>query len=89
MANIKSSLKRIETIKKKTLENKMIKTALKTTIKKFDKSLTASEENSKELLTNAVRSLDMAASKGIIHKNAAARKKSRLTKRLNSQAAQN
>lgn len=89
MANIKSSIKRIETIKKKTLENKMVKSALKTTIKKFDKSLVAGEENTKELLTNAVRSLDMAASKGIIHKNAAARKKSRLTKKLNAQAAQN
>lgn len=89
MANIKSSIKRIAVIKKKTLENKMVKTALKTTIKKFDKAVSAGEENSKELMNNAVISLDKAASRGIIHKNAAARKKSRLAKKLNALSAQN
>lgn len=87
MANIKSSIKRINTTKKKTLQNKSRKSALKTSIKKFEVGVIESAENSEELLRAAVKSLDKAASKGIIHKNAAARKKSRLTARLNKAAA--
>ncbi len=87
MANIKSSIKRINTTKKKTLQNKSRKSALKTSIKKFEVGVIESAENSEELLRAAVKSLDKAASKGIIHKNAAARKKSRLTARLKKAAA--
>ncbi len=83
MANIKSSKKRIGITEKKTLENKMIKSSLKTKIKKFNNALTVGAEESQEFLKAAVKSLDVAASKGIIHKNAAARKKSRLTLKLN------
>lgn len=82
MANIKSSIKRIKTTEKKTLQNKSKKTALKTTLKKFDVALKENAENTAELLQATVRSLDKAASKGIIHKNTAARKKSRLVARL-------
>ena len=82
MANIKSSIKRIATTEKKTLQNKSKKSALKTTLKKFDAALTENAENTAELLQAAVKSLDKAASKGIIHKNTAARKKSRLVARL-------
>ena len=82
MANIKSSIKRIATTEKKTLQNKSKKSALKTTLKKFDAALTENAENTAELLKAAVKSLDKAASKGIIHKNTAARKKSRLVARL-------
>ena len=83
VANIKSSKKRIGITEKKTLENKMIKSSLKTKIKKFNNALTVGAEESQEFLKAAVKSLDVAASKGIIHKNAAARKKSRLTLKLN------
>lgn len=86
MANIKSAIKRIDTNKKKALENKMIKSALKTKVKKFNTALADGSEESQELLKAAVKSLDVAASKGIIHKNAAARKKSRLTLKLNKAA---
>lgn len=87
MANIKSSIKRIATTKKKTLQNKSKKSALKTSIKKFDLAVSESAENARELLRAALKSLDKAASKGIIHKNKAARKKSRLTARLNKAEA--
>lgn len=83
MANIKSAKKRIKVIEKKTLRNKMIKSALKTTIKKFEVALdTKNAEEAKANFTNVVKALDMAASKGIIHVNKAARKKSRLSAKL-------
>ena len=84
MANIKSAQKRIRVTEKKTARNTSLKSALKTTIKKFNTAATEGSEESKDLLKNAIQSLDKAASKGIIHKNTAARKKSRLSARLNS-----
>jgi small subunit ribosomal protein S20 len=85
MANIKSAKKRIKVTETKTLRNKMIKSALKTTIKKFEVAATAKNvEEAKANFANVVKSLDMAASKGIIHKNKAARTKSRLALKLNS-----
>lgn len=86
MANIKSSIKRIKTTEKKTLQNKARKSALKTTLKKFELAVNESGENAGELYQAAVKSLDKAASKGIIHKNSAARKKSRLAARLNKKS---
>ncbi|KOF56736.1 MULTISPECIES: 30S ribosomal protein S20 [Clostridium] len=85
MANIKSAKKRIKVIETKTLRNKMVKSALKTYIKKFESAVDAKnvEEARKAYKTVSV-SLDMAASKGIIHKNKAARKKSRLAFKLNA-----
>lgn len=83
MANIKSAKKRIRVIEKKTLANKMIKSALKTTIKKFEVAVAGgSKEEATAAFTGAVKALDMTASKGIIHKNKAARKKSRLNAKL-------
>jgi small subunit ribosomal protein S20 len=85
MANIKSAQKRIKVTAVKTLRNKMVKSALKTTIKKFEAAITGGNpEEAKVAYTNVVRSLDMAASKGIIHKNMASRKKSRLAAKLNA-----
>lgn len=82
MANIKSAKKRIKVNEKKAANNKATKTALKTTLKKFDSAVATNQENTGELLKAAVKSLDKAASKGIIHKNAAARKKGRLVAKL-------
>lgn len=89
MANIKSSIKRIATTEKKTLQNKSRRTALKTTLKKLDVAVSEGAETAGALYEAAVKSLDKAAAKGIIHKNAAARKKSRLAAKLKkeSQAA--
>lgn len=84
MANIKSAKKRIKVIEKKTLRNKMVKSKTKTAVKKV---LVAVENNDKsaaqEALVSAVKAIDMACSKGIYHKNNAARKKSNLAKSVN------
>lgn len=88
MANIKSAMKRIKVIEKKTLRNKMVKTGVKTDVKKFEEALAAGNlDEAKTLLSTAVRAIDMAASKGVMHKNAASRKKSRLSIALNKAAS--
>ncbi len=88
MANIKSSKKRIKVIAKKTLRNTMVKSALKTYIKKFEVAVsTNNHEDAKLAFTRAQKALDMAATKGVIHKNKASRKKSRLQTKLNKLSA--
>ena len=83
MPNIKSAKKHVLVTEKKTAQNKAIKSALKTTIKKF---LAAVNEGNKEEATTlypvTVSAIDSAASKGIIHKNNAANKKAKLAKKL-------
>ncbi len=80
MANIKSAKKRVEVIKTKTLRNKMVKSSLKTAVKKVDNADAASKEAA---VRAAIKKVDQACAKGILHKNAAARKKSQLAKKLN------
>ncbi|WPC42503.1 30S ribosomal protein S20 [Clostridium sp. JS66] len=88
MANIKSAKKRIKVIETKTLRNRMIKSALKTAIKKFEVAITSGNaEEAKTTFVSAVKALDMAASKGVVHKNKAARSKSRLSAKLKSLTA--
>jgi small subunit ribosomal protein S20 len=82
MANIKSAIKRAKLSKAKNLANASAKSALKTSIKRFEQTLTAEPDQAEQALRSASRSLDKAATKGLIHKNKAARKKSRLAKRL-------
>lgn len=81
MPNIKSAVKRVDVIKKNTLRNAPIKTNVKTTVRKFNE--TDTKENAAPALKLAIQAIDKAVAKGIVHKNAAARKKSRLTKTLN------
>lgn len=88
MANIKSAKKRIRIIAKKTLRNKMIKSRTKTAIKQVVSAAAAgNKEAAAAALTHAVSVIDKAASKGVYHKNNAARKKSRLTKMVNKAGA--
>jgi len=85
MANIKSSKKRIKVTEVKTLRNTMIKSALKTKIKKFETAIvTGNVEEAKVTYANVVKALDMAVTKGILHINKAARRKSRLAAKLNN-----
>ncbi len=85
MANIKSAKKRIKVIAKKTLRNKIIKSATKTAIKKVVTAVeTGDKANIAVALKGAVSSIDKACSKGIYHKNNAARKKSSLTRFANA-----
>ena len=82
MANIKSQKKRNKTNAKAHDRNKAVKAELKTRVKRVDETV-GSDDNA-EALRAAVKRIDMAAAKGIIHKNTAARKKSRLMKRVNA-----
>ena len=85
MANIKSAKKRIKVIATKTERNKAIKSEIKTYIKKVEAAVAAKDAAAaKEALLIASKKIDMAASKGIYHKNNAARKVSRLAKAVNS-----
>ena len=84
MPNIKSAKKRVLVTKTKTLQNKMFKTELKTDIKKYQAALAAGDAAlAQETYKVAVKKIDQAAARNIIHKNAAARKKSQFTKALN------
>jgi len=89
MANIKSAKKRISVISKKTAANRRVKSHLKTIIKNFDKAVVEkSFDVAAEKLALAEKRLMQAASKGTIHKRAASRKVSRLTKALNKAKAE-
>jgi small subunit ribosomal protein S20 len=85
MANIKSQKKRNITNEKRHERNKATKAELKTRVKNVETTLGTDAND--EALRLAVKRIDMAASKGVIHKNAAARKKSRLMKKANAAAA--
>ncbi len=82
MPNIKSAMKRVKVNAKKNLRNRMVKSSMKTTIKKFDAAVASDPKQATALLGASFSALDKAAVKGVIHKNAANRKKARLAKRL-------
>ncbi len=81
MANIKSQKKRILTNEKARLRNKAVKSSLKTAIRKFrEAAATGDADKARELAREAGRKLDKAASKGVIHQNQAANRKSAIFK---------
>lgn len=87
MPNIKSAKKRVKVIATKTLQNKMFKSELKTTVKKFFAAVEAgNKEEAKVAYTAAVKKMDQAVAKGLVHKNNAAHKKSEYTLLLNKMA---
>ena len=84
LANIKSAKKRIKVIETKTMRNKAIRSKVKTMIKKVDAAIEAKDKAAAEAaLKVAISEINKAASKGIYHKNNAARKVSRLTLAVN------
>jgi small subunit ribosomal protein S20 len=83
MANTKSAQKRIRSDERKRVRNMMVRSRVKTFIKKAEQSIRAGEETSAEAVRQAIAQLDKAASKGVIHKNNAARRKSRLMAKFN------
>ena len=83
MPNIKSAKKRVEVIRKRTMRNIRIKSALRTSIRKFETALSAGKEETSANLRKATQAIDKAVTKGILHKKTAARKKSRLMKKYN------
>ncbi|NLJ85507.1 MAG: 30S ribosomal protein S20 [Firmicutes bacterium] len=84
MANILSAKKRVGLTRRQTARNRAIRSTYRNAIRQFEQALAAEDiEKARELLQVAISEIDRAASKGVIHKNQAARRKSRLTKRLN------
>ena len=83
MPNIKSAKKRVKVIAVKTERNKAVRSELRTAIKKAELALQNSAENKAEVVRDAVKKIDGAVTKGILHKNCAARKKSHLALKLN------
>ncbi|UFJ38876.1 30S ribosomal protein S20 [Brevibacillus humidisoli] len=84
MPNIKSAIKRTKQIEKRRLHRASQKSDLRTAVKTVEKAIAANDvELAKNSLVVAVKKLDKAATKGLIHKNAANRQKSRLMKKLN------
>lgn len=76
MPNIKSAKKRVKTSDVRALRNKAYKSSLRTSIKKANTAIAAGADNKAEALTEAVKMIDRAVAKGILHKNTAARRKS-------------
>jgi small subunit ribosomal protein S20 len=87
VANIKSQIKRNRQTVGRTERNKAVRSELKTRTKNASQAAAAGAENAEELVRAAQKRIDMAAAKGVIHKNAASRRKSRLAKKLNQGAA--
>ena len=85
MPNIKSAKKRVKVIETKTLQNKMFKNQMRTIVKKYNAALASgNKEEATTAYKAAVKKIDQAETKGLLHKNTAARKKSALTLKLNA-----
>ena len=82
MPNIKSAIKRVKVIEKKNLQNRIVKTKVKTAIKKFDTEVAQNVANAGAQYSVTTSAIDKAVTKGVLHKNAANRKKARLAKKL-------
>jgi small subunit ribosomal protein S20 len=84
MPNIKSAIKRVSVTEKKTEANKMQKSAVRTAVKKAKIAIAASDPAKAEIVQKTQTVLDKAVAKGYLHKNTAARRKSRLAKASNA-----
>lgn len=82
MPNIKSAEKRVRVSARQAARNKAIKTNLKTVTKRAEAAVASSAENSADAIRFAIKRIDQAAAKGVLHKNTASRRKSALMKKL-------
>ena len=82
MPNIKSAIKRVKVSEKKNLQNRMVKSGVKTSVKKFEAALAEGVAPANAQLSATTSAIDKAAAKGVISKNAANRKKARLAKAI-------
>ena len=89
MANTKAAIKKIRVAEKKRARNRPIRTAVRSTLRKAQEAVAdaPAEPTTVEAVTAAISQLDRAVSKGVLHRNNAARRKSRLMKRLNAAKA--
>ena len=88
MPNIKSAKKRVIIAEKNQKKNAAAKSAIRTSVKKARIAVANKDEGAQDVVKAAMISVDKAASKGLMHKNTAARKKSKLAKAMNAAAAQ-
>jgi len=87
LANIKSAIKRAQLTDEQNLRNRMDRSELKTAIRRLDEALRGDDKDAVQATyLHAVKTVDQAAAKGVIHKNNAARKKAQLAKKLNAGA---
>lgn len=82
MPNIESAIKRVRTSEAANAKNSSQMSAMRTIVKKFEEAADAGAENMNDLYKEATKAIDMAESKGLIHKNKANRDKARLAKKL-------
>lgn len=87
MPNIKSAKKRVKVSEKKNLRNRVVKSGVRTAVKKFDAAVATDAASAAAVLSDTTSAIDKAAAKGVMHKNAANRKKARLAKRLDKATA--
>lgn len=86
MPNIKSAKKRVKVNAAKTLSNKAVKSNLKTVLKKADAAVVENTADKEAAIRLAIKKVDQAQSKGLLHKNTASRKKSQLARKLSANA---
>ena len=86
MPNIKSAKKRVKVAAAKTAANKIVKSSLKTSLKKADAAIETGAADKEQSVRVAIKKIDQAAAKGILKKNTASRKKSSLARKLNASA---
>lgn len=84
MPNIKSAVKRVKVTKTKNMQNRVKRSELRTTLRDFREAIEAKAPDAQETLQEAMKKVDQAAAKNLIHKNAASRKKSQLQKAFNA-----
>lgn len=82
MPNIKSAKKRVKVTEKKNLRNRIVKTGVRSAVKKFDAAVAADPATANVQLSATTSAIDKAVTKGVVSKNAANRKKARLAKQL-------
>ncbi len=87
MPNIKSAIKRVKTNEAKNMQNRTKKSELKTTLRNYREAVAENAPNTQDVLKEAIKKVDQAASKNLIHKNTASRKKSQLQKAFNAVSA--
>ncbi len=87
MPNTRSAAKQMRVAERRRIRNRTVKSAVKTFIRKAERTIATSVDEAQAQVVQAIQSLDKAATKGILHKRNAARRKSRLMKRLNTARA--
>ncbi len=88
MPNIKSAKKRVKVIKKKTLRNNIQRSILRTSVRKFKEAFANKASNIDEVFKDAMKAVDRAVSKKVLHRNTAARIKSKLAKKHNKRVSE-